>query len=246
MHQSSPEPTIADLALCGPTLPHLTEAVLVAEACRRAALALHRTPTRILAGKDADGRPLRDQHQHAHFVPDCRGQDPSRITHLLVYAPGGLAPSAVAALARIQYLPRVASDNRTGEPGPVEVALRALGQPSDLGASVLCRRSRVFTSRTPFILPRHRKAGDEPEEQLHRELRQRGFPSPVLIERVPGPALLSAGTGGTVLWSGFRRQRRNDRVTTGTFGFRVEFSEPVLGPLLLGYGCHYGLGQFVA
>ena len=245
MHPPIPEPTVADLALCGPTLPYLTEAVLVAEACRRAALAMHRTPTPTLAGKDAGGQPLRDQHRHAHYVPDCRGEDPSRITHVLVYAPGGLTPSAVAALARIQYLPRVALDCRTGESRSVEVALRTLGHPSDLGASVLCRRSRLFASRTPFILPRHRKSGDEPEDQLQRELRQRGLPSPLMIERTLGPELLSTEASGPVAWSAFRRHRCKDRVTTGTFGFHIEFPEPVLGPLLLGYGCHYGLGQFV-
>jgi len=29
------------------------------------------------------------------------------------------------------------------------------------------------------------------------------------------------------------------------FGFEVVFSEPVRGPIALGYGCHFGLGQFV-
>jgi hypothetical protein len=28
-------------------------------------------------------------------------------------------------------------------------------------------------------------------------------------------------------------------------GFRLSFSEPVFGPIALGYGCHFGLGQFV-
>ena len=35
-------PTVAELALSGRTLPHLTRAVVVGEALRRAALALHR------------------------------------------------------------------------------------------------------------------------------------------------------------------------------------------------------------
>ena len=29
------------------------------------------------------------------------------------------------------------------------------------------------------------------------------------------------------------------------YGFRLSFSEQVSGPLALGYGCHFGLGQFV-
>ena len=28
------------------------------------------------------------------------------------------------------------------------------------------------------------------------------------------------------------------------YGFEIEFAEPVQGPIALGYGCHFGLGQF--
>ncbi len=92
------------------TLPLLTRAV-VGEAFRRAVLAVHRVPSVTLAGKDADGTPLIRQHRHAHYVADCRGTadsvpgGPLRITHVVVYAPGGLTPSEVTALLGVRYLP---------------------------------------------------------------------------------------------------------------------------------------------
>jgi hypothetical protein len=43
----------------------------------------------------------------------------------------------------------------------------------------------------------------------------------------------------------FRRNRKDDRVRSG-YGVRIEFSERVPEALALGYGCHFGLGQFRA
>ena len=242
-------PTVAELALTGRTLPLLTRAVVVGEALRRAVLAVHRVPSVTLAGKDADGTPLIWQHRHAHYVADCRGAadpvhgSPLRITHVVVYAPGGLTPSEVTALLGVRYLPSYVSGTDVAETEPLAVTLGGLGQVAGLHGSRLGQRSTVFASRTPFVLPRHRKRGDEPEEQLVRELRLRGLPIPRQIERTLGP--LGLAEPETPPWSVFLRQRRRDELTTGYYGFRIEFAEEVSGPLLLGYGCHYGLGQFV-
>ena len=51
-------PTVAELMLTGRTLPLLTRAVVVGEALRRAALAMHRVPSATLAGKMHLGRLL--------------------------------------------------------------------------------------------------------------------------------------------------------------------------------------------
>ena len=242
-------PTMAELALSGRSLPHLTRAVVVAEALRRAALALHRVPSATLAGKDAEGRPLTGQHRHAHYVADCRGlaaaepQSSLRITHMVVHAPAGLLPSEVAALLGVRYLPAYVHGPEVAEPEPLAVTLCGLGHVTALHGSKLFGRSTVFASRTPFVLPRHRKRGDEPEDQLVRELRLRGLPIPRQIERTLGP--LGLAQSQTPPWSAFLRHRRCDELTTGYYGFRLDFAEAVSGPLLLGSGCHYGLGQFV-
>lgn len=143
----------------------------------------------------------------------------------MVFAPGGLGQSAVA-----ERIP---------------VALCGLGQGAQLGGSSarpgLWGRSGVFASQTPFVLPRHRKRGDEPEDQLVRELTLHGLPTPLRIERTQSPP----GLATPLPWSAFVLHRSGDELTMGYFGFRLQFAEPVPGPLLLGYGCHYALGQFV-
>ena len=48
-------------------------------------------------------------------------------------------------------------------------------------------------------------------------------------------------------WLKFRRMRQKGnghRGDSGGYGFRLIFKEPVRGPIVLGYGCHFGLGQF--
>jgi CRISPR-associated protein Csb2 len=241
-------PTVAELALSGKRLPLLTRAVVVGESVRRAALAMHRVPSMTLAGKDASGKPLIQQHRHAHYIADCRlgmreaMDEALRITHVVVYAPAGLLPSEVAALLAVRDLPPFVVGD-PGESGPLSVTLCGLGQVAGLTGSSLGQKSRVFSSRTPFVLPRHRKRGDEPEDQLVRELRLRGLPAPIHIARTTG---LLTPSQPLLPWSQFVISRRHDEVTTGYYGFRIEFAEPVEGPLLLGYGCHYGLGQFVA
>lgn len=229
-------PSLVDFALMAESLPSIAQAVQVAEVCRRALLALHRVPSQTLAGKDALGTPLTQQHRHAHYIPDCRGLDPLRMTHLVVYAPGGFSSSELRTLMSLSQLSRTA--------GPLAVVPQAVGRPDILAlSSRLFGSYRRFTSRTPFVLPRHRKRGDEPEEQLVRELRLRGLPAPIHIARTTG---LLTPSQPLLPWSQFVISRRHDEVTTGYYGFRIEFAEPVEGPLLLGYGCHYGLGQFVA
>ncbi len=254
MNQTSTEqgqlslPTVVELLLSGRRLPLLTRAVVVGEAVRRAALAMHRVPSVTLAGKDASGTPLTRQHRHAHYVADCRGgsggaaDQALRTTHVVVYAPAGFVPSEVAALLAVRYLPPFVV-GESGDAEPITVTLCGVGQVAGLAGSPLGQRSAVFASRTPFVLPRHRKRGEEPEDQLLRELRLRGLPTPRHIERTEGPQGLASGESPP--WSAFQRQRRNDELTTGFYGFRIEFAEAVPGPLLLGYGCHYGLGQFV-
>jgi hypothetical protein len=47
----------------------------------------------------------------------------------------------------------------------------------------------------------------------------------------------------SIHWMEFRRNRKEDRIRPG-YGLRIEFGEAVPETLALGYGCHFGLGQF--
>ena len=240
---SGEAPTVVELALGGPVLPLFTEAVKVAETVRRAALYYHRVPSRTLSGKSADGQPLSDQHRHAHFVPDRSGTN--RVKRVLVWAPQGFTPAEERAIGSISFL-RLEEDGRD----PLKVVFNGAGQPSNFRqASRLFGRARLWASVTPFVLPRHPKKGREtPEEQLVRELERRGFPRPARLHRIVGAALADAraGDSGRRRWVEFGLRRRHRWPTTGAYGFDIAFDVPQEGPILLGFGSHYGLGEFEA
>jgi CRISPR-associated protein Csb2 len=242
-------PTVAELALGGKVLPLFTDAVSVAEQIRRAAMGRFGTPpSPVLSGKDANSTARQDQHRHAHYVPEARGST-NRVTHVMVYAPEGFGEAEQQALAKIDYL-----EQKHMRP-TLDVVLVGFGKEDDFAqSSKLFRISRRWRSKTPFVLPRHPKKGkDTPEEQLLRELSLRGFPTPVGMERSEGAALFDPGAGeeGRKRWLSFQMQRTRDRGrdaagTAGFAGFVIEFAEAQRGPILLGYGAHYGLGQFEA
>jgi CRISPR-associated protein Csb2 len=240
---SCPRPTVAELAFGGSVLPLLTDAVIVAEQIRAAAMSRHGIPSETLSGKAADGSRLLAQHRHAHYVPDARGHA-KRITHCLVYAPAGFSETEQAALTRVSFL--VQRHNRPA----LDVVLSGFGDAPDFaGATPLLGVSRRWRSRTPFVLTRHARRGkDSPAEQVVRELRLRGFPAPEEFVPLVGAALTDprAGDSGLTRWVEFHVQRRGRPHPPGAVGFELLFAEPQQGPMLLGYGCHYGLGQFEA
>jgi CRISPR-associated protein Csb2 len=236
-------PTIAEFGLGGPVLPPLTEAVLVAEEFRAAAMSRHGTPSEALSGKSADGERVRGQHEHAHYVPDARART-NRVRHVLVYAPAGFSESEQAALARISFLAQ-----RHNRP-TLDVVLSGFGDTDDFrGVTPLFGVSTRWRSRTPFVLMRHPRRGkDSPRDQVVRELILRGLPEPSEIIPTAGARLVDrhAGDVGVTRWVEFVSSRHGRDHPPGAFGFELVFREPVSGPILLGYGCHYGLGQFEA
>jgi CRISPR-associated protein Csb2 len=238
-----PRSVVAEFTLGGPVLPLFTDAVLVAEQIRSAALSRHEAPSEALSGKSADGERVRDQHRHAHYLPDTRGLS-KRVTHVVVYAPAGFSESEQAAFARVSFLAQ-----RHNRP-PLDVVLSGFGDADDLrDVTPLFGVATRWRSRTPFILIRHPRRGkDSPRDQVVRELDCRGLPEPLEIIPISGTRLGDphAGDAGVTRWVEFVSRRHGREHPPGAFGFELVFREPVRGPILLGYGCHYGLGQFEA
>jgi CRISPR-associated protein Csb2 len=236
-------PTMAEFALGGTVLPLFVDAVRVAEQIRAAALSRHGEPSMTLSGKAADGSPLRGQHRHAHYIPDARGHA-KRITHVIVWATDGFSHSEQQALSQISYL--VQEDNRP----TLDVVLSGFGDPLDFAAE--CRLIGPVTrwrSRTPFVLPRHiKRSSESAEQQLIRELAHRGYPAPMQVRPLAGAALTDREGGPAALtrWLEFETRRRRRRPTTAYGGFEIEFNEPQIGPIVVGFGSHFGLGQFEA
>ncbi len=225
-----------------------------------------------LSGKAPDGLPLRTQHRHAHFVPESRRPD-ARVTHVTIWAPNGFTAEEVEALAAVRLLNlrnlrlpaqesrdqrerqsdrHVVEDVRDAlrarDSSVLRVVVSAMGCEDDFRrTSTLFGWSRHWRSRTPFVLFRHpKRARESAAEQLARELSRRGLPPVEASEPVRGAALATPEGGDELLtrWTEFDVRRNQERPTTPVTGFRLRFARPIAGPLVLGWGCHFGLGVF--
>ncbi len=263
--------TVARFALASSVLPRLTEAVAVADRLRKGLLS-RAGKVSVFTGRDAEGKP-RSGHDHAFFLPEANGND-GRITHVTVVADMGFEGNALRALHRLERVwGHGGHDLQTvliGVGSPDSFA----GLDLDAGQCPLLVESKVWVSRTPFVPTRHAKVTrsgtpkldsrglqiGSPEHDLERlltelletraarrggstRLEAREAPLPVRIEPLGGTHL----GGKAVRWSAFRMQREGGgrRASGAGYGFRVEFAEPVRGPIGVGFGAHFGLGLFV-
>ena len=269
-------PTIVRFAVCGPVRPLLTEAVLVGERVRTVLMGCSKkvrsdgNAASVFSGKQPDGTPLDEGHRHAHFLSEAASGD-GRISHLTIFAPNGFDAEDELAFGRL-----AASGVWGKEGYDLQLVLLGIGEPGDFGGldvkaghSPILAESKSWISRTPFVPPRHLKITraeardpDRRAEATVRELRRlirlelarREQFSPVAASVEIEP-LLGQSRGGTNLgghfttWLKFRCERLaggGNKAGSGVFGFRLTFPDPVRGPIALGYGCHFGLGMFVA
>jgi CRISPR-associated protein Csb2 len=222
-------------ALDSKVLPQVTETVEVAERARTLLMGIHKRimgdPAKVsprFSGKSASGSPSKG-HSHAFFLPQDRDGD-GRVDHLLVRCSEPFDDGELRALDLLGAIWQ-----RDGRPDLIctPVQWTAAG------------RALCLESATPFIPPRHWRPGRGPfgrwlSEEAARECRNHGLPVPVKVEPV---AELRIRGSRSIHWMEFRRNRKEDRVRSG-YGLRMDFDEPVPEALALGYGCHFGLGQF--
>ncbi len=216
-------------------LPQVIETLEVAERARTLLMGIHKRimgdPAKVsprFSGKRASADAGKG-HRHAFFLPQDRDGD-GRVDHLLVRCAEPFDDSELRALDLLSAIWQ-----RDGRPDLVctPVQWSATG------------RALCLESATPFIPPRHWRPARGPFgewliEEVARECRNHGLPVPMKVE--PVAELLIRGSR-SIRWMEFRRNRKEDRVRSG-YGLRIEFSEPVPETLALGYGCHFGLGQF--
>lgn len=250
----APRAFVARYEVSSAVLPQITETVSVTDRLRKALMSRSRevlgNASPLFSGHTPDGSARRDDHRHAFYLPECDAR--GHITHLLVHAPEGFSPEDRVALGNL--------DRLWGHGGhDLQLVLAELGDAETVASrGGLLAESRVWVSRTPFVLTRHPKrtrAGqpkcrpdgrqiDGPEDQIRTELLRRGFPDPLSVT-----FLREAQVGDRrIAWLRFRRDRPDSsgpHASQAGHGFRIEFPEPVRGPIALGYGCHFGLGLFV-
>lgn len=233
-------------------LPTRARALPQAEALHRALVAHVGRGLRVdcpeLTGRSATGQPL-EGHRHAHLLPLDLDAD-GHLDHILIHAPMGLGRDAQRAVRRLK---RVWTKGGVGE---LRVAiagqgglqdLRGLPEPLQAGICALLGAvggSRVWTSMSPFVPPRHlkRRGRNTLEGQISAELTTRGLQAPTRIRLLPWDETTRA------LRHAIRVRpfpAKPPPVDAG-FALQLEFAAAIRGPLSLGYGSHFGLGLFRA
>ena len=251
---------VVRFALSGPVLPMAKDTLRWGDLARRCAMSRYgrrnrRTTSPTLSGKDEDGIPLRG-HRHGFYLPTDENGD-GKLDHLTIWAPGGLTSEEFSAAISVDALRLNRSRPEVG------LIYQAHGVPRDFeGVSPLFRRSRRWQSLTPYVLTRHvkfrgpkdgngqRRMVDGPEEQIQRESALR-WPNDTKLKHCSirdGQLPIAPMRPG--LSNGFRpidyfRYRERGSNGGGALNCEIEFSEPKFGPIVLGFGCHYGLGVFV-
>jgi CRISPR-associated protein Csb2 len=202
-----------------------------------------------LTGRDEQGKPLKHCHRHAHIFPlDLDGD--GHLDHIVIYAPMGLEELAQRA---IRTLRRTWTKGVVGElqvavagSGDLDI-LRLLPKPLDRRIEQLLGPSggsRVWISLTPFVPPRHLKhrGANTLIGQINGELASRGLPTAERVDELPSSA-------ETIALRHFVRCRQWGGVPPPVdigYAFRLQFAEPINGPMTLGYASHFGLGLFVS
>lgn len=241
-----------------PSRPRITDALDISEVFHQSILSRYddrqEPAPLIITGHEPNvpGAVSRRGHQHVFVLPEDTDQD-GLLDHVLIYAQEPFPEGVIAALARIRTL--VTPDWWPGQKRRWRVALEDLWSvpARDAGASpmpedILVGPARIFVSITPYLHPWHAKQGGAkfgPVEQIRKELRLRGLPEPVAIT----PLSAAHVAGQLVPAHKFRRLRYGKRQNIpGRWGsfWRLEFSEPVYGPIALGANCHFGMGLFAA
>ncbi|MGH3979702.1 MAG: type I-G CRISPR-associated protein Csb2, partial [Pseudonocardiaceae bacterium] len=221
-------------------LPPETDALVYTDLLRQAAL--HHLPGQreerqrtLLGGRTADDQAMAG-HQHAHYLPVLADR---RLAGLVVWTPGGLPEDEVKALTSVRQLFSPANESWR-----LTVRVAGMGTVTD-AAPEFARASRTWRSATPFTPSRYPKRNADWPAFLHqeiaRELRQRDLPPPVRV------AIME---GDWVAWRRYRpsarlrRDRGQGQANRPSAFLRLEFDDPVRGPLALGHLSHFGLGLF--
>ncbi|MBX3171097.1 MAG: type I-U CRISPR-associated protein Cas5/Cas6 [Candidatus Eremiobacteraeota bacterium] len=190
------------------------------------------------AGKHEDGSGLLNGHAHPYILP-LPASDLNHLGEVIVYRkiPQGTAFPGQAMPVFTQSIGRRHREQQRS----FKVQFVELLDQSRLRSLAAFRAATVWESRTPYVQTRHLKPGRENlEDQIRRELDNHSGPSGLLMS----VEILERSIDGISLRE-FKTQRQNrPRPTSGIHNLRLTFAKPVPGPISLGYGAHFGLGQF--
>ena len=191
--------------------------------------------TLAFAGKDASGVPL-SGHTHAFYVPTDDDLD-GMLDHIYVIRNSGFDEPELAAISSVTAM------HSRGD--GIHIHVKAcLHAPN---SAIFAQGCRKWVSSSPFLLNRHVKQRgdrviDSPESQVRLELERRHKSYRIKTVLVSGgiPMITCKMRPDQFLSS-----RRPWDPSRPAFDVALEFEDPVDGPLLLGHGCHFGMGAFV-
>ena len=243
-------PTALRFAVIGRAPMQLTNGVLISdEAHRLAAKELEKAGIPDARRKQimgSGGAPT--GHTHAHWIPiGGLGESAGSVQFLLVYARLGLEPKEIGAILGLGRL----SGRRGGEDGyqvrgfpEQHLLFQAAGQVEDV-APELCARPHALRWRsvTPYLPVRHRHPKRQTVEEfltadVTAELDGRCLPAPISV------TIADPTAGLAIRFRRYRMGKERSPDASPGVGLRLEFAEPVGGPLLLGQLSHFGFGVF--
>ncbi len=195
-----------------------------------------------MAGKDAQGKPLKG-HRHTEYFVWCEDGEPVR----LVAWRNGRPFDANEQEALLKAAGRQFSWAAAGNRADVwKVRLVPLDRAVPLPPGFDGATAAAWESATPYVPLRHHLRGGKPrlresiEHQIRRELSLRGFgeASQVAVEQLGQPEWVAVHLP--------RRQRSETTFIGDRRGYRLRlrFPEPVGGPIRLGHSSSFGLGLF--
>lgn len=193
-----------------------------------------------MAGKHADRTPL-SGHRHTEFFAWCEDDAPTR---LMVWR-GSAAFDADEQEAILRAASRDVSWAAPGmDADEWKVRLIPLDRSVPPPPGFDQRASLVWESVTPYVPPRHHLRGGKErkreslDEQIRRELQQRGISEDITYEPIGRPCWVSVHLPRRLASQrAFIGDRLGQRV-------RLTFPEPISGPLRLGHSSSFGLGLF--
>ncbi len=227
------------LKLDGIVLPLITTAIEVAEQVRVRLMGAHKKRqgndeskvSPLFSGKTADGEKRLD-HGHVYILPQGNGK--GRIDRILILSPlRAFEEDELDAVRGVRELYQ-----RDGRPSVRCVVTWQGGSQSP----DQFRTTTTVRSSTPFVPPRHWRKGRDwdtfIEEEVRRECRNHGLETPVArVEHVDMPEPFHV--------TEYRRNRKDEPVRPA-YSLRLTFEAEVRTPFAIGYGAHFGLGQFEA
>ena len=228
-------------------LPWIGTALLQGEIIHRALLSVARhreaMDSPVLTGKSLQGD-LLPLHQRLHIFCLSLAGD-GKIDFVLMWGPQGLDYVARHAALHLGVFRNAAGC------GELSLEVLDVGNVRDLigcpkaqasGLAAFVRPSRIWYSRTPFVAL-HRLEGEKSDvaAQIQHELAVRSLPPAIAVEVLEGAAERVFG------FSDYCCSPPDPQLAppwAKPWAVRLEFEQPVSGPIALGYGMLVGLGLF--